>query len=31
MLRVVGGLQLGGWDITAVLVEAAMVEPILSF
>ena len=27
-MSVVGGLELGGWDVAAVLVEAAVVEPV---
>ena len=31
LVTVVGGFELGGWDITASLVEAAVVEPVEVF
>ena len=31
MLSVVGGLQFDGWDVAAVFVEAAVVEPVDPF
>ena len=31
MLRVVGCLQIDGWDVAAVLVEAAVVKPVDPF
>ena len=31
MLSVVGGLEFDGWDVAAVLVEAAVVEPVDPF
>jgi hypothetical protein len=30
-LSVIGGLQIGGWDVAAVFVEAAVIEPVDPF